>query len=397
MRIADWAARLARLPALGDALESAVGLAEWRSLAFEARPMLLAACQSLQPRKTVVVAANAERALTWQARLALCGIPQDQMFQLPSGTSALFEDALPEHIAISDRLGALRALASPEPCIVFATPQSALERTIPKDLLIQSFIDLKEGQDLELKKLIDSLASLGYEQQDPVRIPGQFVRRGGILDIFAAGHDLPVRIELMGDQIESIRLFDPNSQRSVGAVPAISIVPSRETLVTAGFEGLKQLLLDAMEREAAVLDDESAARLEIAIAEDADHLAARRAFDRLDLYRPLLYPDSGCALDLLEDEGLVVLDEPLELDPIAARAEEELDAALQSRAGRGEILHGTAHDYVLPPESLGDRPHCIAMTAMNSMPEWFQAPVRTDWAAVSLRRPSHFLLLRGYG
>lgn len=399
MRTADWALRLADLEGLATPL-ALDGPAAWHSVAYEARPVLLAAAWRKRPRKTLIVTANYERALAWQAKLELCGIPHDAICQLPSGTSALFEDAAPEHIALSDRLGALRALAEDGPKIVLAAPQAALERTLPKDILQESIIEVKSGEEIDVDRLIQRLVALGYEPTDPVRIPGQYSRRGGILDVFPTGSDLPVRLELFGDEVESVRQFDPNTQRSVGKTAALRLVPSRETMYL-GESDFREMLLSSVEREAAVLEPDAAARLEELVAMDSDALAEKVYFDRLDLYRPLLHPDSGCAVDLLDDNDLLVLDEPLELETIAARAEEELAQALDARAKRGEILHSTANDFQLPVEHLASHGCLLALTGMNAMPEWVENLRDVDLQAISMepyrgRAEALALTLRNY-
>lgn len=383
MRTADWALRLPEHPALAQRL-SLQDAADWSSVAPEARPLLVAAAYLRAPRPVLLIAGSYERALAWQAKLQLCGVPADAIRQLPSGGSALFEDAAPEHIALSDRLGALHALTDDTPGFVIATPQSALERTLPRDVLVDAFFSLAVGDTVDPDKLLQRLVNLGYEPQEPVRLPGQFSRRGGIVDIYATGRDLPVRIELFGDQVESIRLFDPNSQRSVGTTDRLELTPSRETLYTLGDADFRSLLLDSMEREAAALSADAATRLEELVKGDADAMHSRVYFDRLDLYRPLLHPDSGCAIDLLEDDGVLILDEPLELEAIAARAEEELAQALTARGDRGEILHSTANDFMLPPEHLATRERRITLSAMNALPEWLDRAPAHELNAQSL-------------
>ncbi len=383
MRIADWARRVALSPYLSSplALESSC---EWQSVAPEARAFLLAAAYQLHPRKTLIVTANYERALAWHAKLVLAGVPQDLICDLPSGTSALFEDSTPEHIALSDRLGALRALTEDKPWVVLTTPQAVLERTLPKEVLTDAFIDVSPGDEIDPEKLLQQLVNLGYEPQEPVRLPGQFSRRGGIVDIFAAGRELPVRIELFGDEVESIRLFDPNSQRSVGQVHNLKLVPSRETLYTLGDADYKTMLLDSVERESSTLSDEAGRLLEELVTGDAEALDQKQYFDRLELYRPLLHPDSGCALDLLEEGDLLVLDEPLELDSIASRAEEELGQALEGRHNRGEILKSYVVDFMLPPDHLASHAFTLSMSAMNALPDWLSLDKRVDIGATSL-------------
>jgi transcription-repair coupling factor (superfamily II helicase) len=401
MRIADWARRLTEYSELSEVFQPLEISSEWRSVAPEARPFLLAALYLANPRKLLVVTPNYERALAWQAKLEICGVPHDQIAQLPSGISTLFEDAAPEHVALSDRLGALRYLVDEEPRIILASPQAALERTLPREVLDEAFVDVKVGSTIEPQKLIRQLVNLGYEPQDPVRLPGQYSQRGGIIDVFASGHDLPYRIELFGDEIESIRLFDPNNQRSVGQVTGLSLAPSRETLYTDLDEGIRDMLVSAAEREAAMLDDEAGHRLEELVAGDADALAQKVYFDRMDLYRPLLHPDSGSAIDLLPENGILVLDEPLELETIAVRSEEELSQALAARASRGEILHAPAHDFVLPPEHMASHDNTLAITSMNAIPNWVASKRSVDLNALSLepyrgRADALALTLRNY-
>jgi len=400
MRTGEWAQRLAEFPALQDLLAD-LQPAQWRSVAYEARPVLLAASYLRHPRKMLIVTGNYERALAWQAKLQLCGVPQDCISQLPSGQSQLFEDAAPEHIALSDRLGALRALASDRPSIVLASPGAALERTLPKDVLLDAFVTVKPGDTIDPARFLRQLTNLGYEHQEPVRLPGQFSQRGGIIDVYATGREMPIRLELFGDEIESIRMFDPNTQRSVTKLTSLDLSPSRETLYTSIDEGIRDLVVSSLEREAAALGEEAAARLEELVSADADALSEKVYFDRLDLYRPLLHPDSGCAIDLLGEDDLLVLDEPLELETLVTRAEDELAAALEARAQRGEILRSPANDFILPPDHLGSHPCTIALSAMNAFPDWLELKAAQEINAISLepyrgRADALALTLRNY-
>jgi transcription-repair coupling factor (superfamily II helicase) len=401
MRTLDWALRLSEHSQIGPLLQPLDQSVEWRTVAPEARPILAAAGYLAHPRKTLIVTASYERALAWQAKLQLCGLNQDSIFQLPSGLSSLFEDAAPEHIALSDRLGALRALAEPGPIVAIASVGAALERTLPKEVLLASFIEIKVGAEMAPDEFLKSLIGLGYEQADPVRLPGQFSQRGGILDVFATGRDHPIRIEMFGDEIESIRIFDPNTQRSVGQVRSVSLVPSRESLYTQVDSGMAELIRNSASRESSLLEDESGERLMELVYADAISLEQRAYFDRIDLYRPILHPESGCAIDLLEEGDLLILDEALELESIAARGEEELSTALKARAQRGEILHSTALDFLLPAEHLASHPVTLAMTSMNSVPSWLQIPRKEDVDAISLeayrgRSEALALTLRNY-
>src|SRR5262249_39796469 len=159
---------------------------------------------------------------------------------------------------------------------------AALERTLPLEVLQEATLTVRPGDVLDSDQFIKAMGRLGYEFQEPVRLPGQYSRRGGILDVYATGRELPVRIELFGDEVESIRQFDPNSQRSVGSVSALYLAPSREVLYPSDVQAFKEMLLDTVEREASFLEEEKGDHLRELVKGDADTIAARQYFDRLD-------------------------------------------------------------------------------------------------------------------
>lgn len=386
MRTAEWARRIfIEDRASGLNVRPAEGVSEWASLTEEARPALLAVSYLAHPRKVIVVTSNYDRCLRWQSKLVLCGVPEAQIHQLPSGLSALFEDAAPEHFALSDRIGALEALVADGPCVAITTAQAVLERTLPKGILEEAFVELSVGKAVEPEKLLRRLNRLGYERQEPVRQPGHYSRRGGILDLYAMGHELPLRIEFFGDEIESIRQFDPVSQRSVGSLPAVSLSPSRETLYPRDVAEFGELLRHSMEQEAAGLEPTVAANLEELVEGDIEAIGSRVYFDRMDLYRPWIHPDAESAVHLLDDGDLLVLEEPVELDAHGSRAFEELGQSLSARASRGEILSAFANDFMEPVERLGSHANVLSLTSMNAAPEWLEVASREEINAVGLQ------------
>ncbi len=382
MRVADWARQVPEL--ISEPFETQNGSVCWSSLPNEARAVFVASSYLKSKQKILIITGSYDRALAWQAKLELCGVPHLEIYQLPSGSSALFEDATPEHTALSDRLGALRALAELEPKIVIASPQSALERTLPKDMLLESFVTLKPGDSVDPTHVTETLKKLGYDEQEPVRQPGGYSQRGGIVDVWPSGYEQPIRIEWFDTDIESLRSFDSNTQRSSGVIPALSLSPSREVLFTGHEDELQSELLRTLEREEVQLDEETASRLRDLVEADAQALSHRHFFDRLELYRPMLFPDSQCAVDFLDEDSLLVLDEPLELEAIGNRAEEELSQGLEARVKRGEILHSTANDYFLPVEHFDSPANKLALTSMNDLPRWLSIQTTFDIGGASL-------------
>lgn len=384
MRLAELVKRLSQRPAFHAHLESEATGLRWTGLAPEARPAWTAAAYAANPRPTLILTTTHERALHWQARLTLCGIPSAKIKQLPSGLSVLFEDTAPETVALSDRIGALHALSEGTPIVVIATVSAALERTLPADLLVEAFLTVKAGQTLDPPAFTDTLKRLGYEPADPVRVPGQYARRGGLIDVFPMGASAPIRIDLFDTEVESLRTFDPITQRSTGTAPELTLAPSRETQLPPSTFDIRSLIEPTLAIEANQLEEEAADRLQRNIKDDLKALEDRVFFDRLDLYRPLIQPESGCAIDLLGPNGQIILDEPLELQILAQRIDDELSQALTHRHERGEILRAFARDFLLPVEHIVSPARTIALTHMNAVPDWYPEGPEHDWQIRSL-------------
>lgn len=349
------------------------------SVCPEARPWAVANLWNGGHRRIVVVTANHERALQWQARLALCGVPAASTAVLPSGHGGLFLDSPPESVAVSDRIGALLRLGEGE-AVVIATPQSALERLLPYDVLAASRTTLRPGPADSPTETLERLVRLGYEVNDPVRLPGQAAARGGVLDVFPAGRDRPIRAEWFGDEIESLREFDPMTQRSLGQSPEVVIATGRETVLPADRGPVVAMVEQSLEREAAKLGPEAAERLRALVGGDLRCLKAGAQFDRIDLYRPWFYPDSECVLDLVAEDGLALLDDPFEMGALAERAEEELAEALGKRIERGELLHAAVNDFVVPYQRLGHG-RLVSLNVGTAWPEWLDAGDSTELGA----------------
>ncbi|MCL2095605.1 MAG: transcription-repair coupling factor, partial [Oscillospiraceae bacterium] len=113
--------------------------------------------------------------------------------------------------------------------VVITTLDALLQYTMPAEELIESFIDLKFGGSIEnMREFLENLASMGYERVDIVEETGKFSVRGGIIDIFSPSGDKPVRLELFGDEIDSMGIFDPLTQRRTENIKEFGIIPAGE-------------------------------------------------------------------------------------------------------------------------------------------------------------------------
>lgn len=139
---------------------------------------------------------------------------QTGLFLLPSFTRSLHESTGLDPQIVADRLRVLSALASDETIVVVGTPEGVLQRTIPTEVLTRNQRRIRAHQEIEREELLDCLIRFSYRRTPAVEVPGEFSVRGGILDLFPATSSFPVRLEFYGDEVESVREFDPGDQRS---------------------------------------------------------------------------------------------------------------------------------------------------------------------------------------
>ena len=133
--------------------------------------------------------------------------------------------------------GKLRAGSSPPPSrgkghalMVVASVGALMQRTLGRNVMAEGSYTLRRGEQVELGEMLDMWRRLGYRFESAVYGPGVVSRRGGIIDIFPVGADLPARIEFWGNEIDSIRLFDPATQRSGDVVDSVQVTPAHEIL-----------------------------------------------------------------------------------------------------------------------------------------------------------------------
>jgi transcription-repair coupling factor (superfamily II helicase) len=152
--------------------------------------------------------------------------------RLPAHDVLPFENLSPHPDVQEQRAAALWKLATGAVQILIAPVESAALKLFDRDYYAGLAVTLRRGEEVDVEVLTGHLASVGYTQMDLVEMPGQFTRRGGILDVYSPEADRPVRIEFFGDEIETIRKFDPETQRSQSGLDEAQLLPLTEAPVT---------------------------------------------------------------------------------------------------------------------------------------------------------------------
>jgi transcription-repair coupling factor (superfamily II helicase) len=193
-------------------------------------PLLARAAR--QPVIVVVADNKAAEALepTLRAGCELTGaVDPARVVRLPAHDVLPFENLSPHPDVQEERAAALWKLATGAVSILIAPAEAAALRLFDRDYYASLAVTLRRGEEIDVEVLTGHLTSVGYTQMDLVEMPGQFTRRGGILDVYSPQSDRPVRIEFFGDEIETIRKFDPETQRSQAGLDETELTPLTET------------------------------------------------------------------------------------------------------------------------------------------------------------------------
>ncbi|MGZ3639475.1 MAG: DEAD/DEAH box helicase, partial [Ktedonobacterales bacterium] len=197
-----------------------------------------------------------------------------------------FERLMPDAESVKTRMNVLTALTRPAGAlIVVASGRSLTQPVMPPDEFAAAIVELRNGLQMDPRILLEHLLSLGYESVAEVETVGQVSHRGGIIDLFPPALTRPVRIEFFGDEIDSIRTFDEQTQRSLNPVDGVLVGPAREALALRGPAAARQLeKLDVIG-----LNSDARERWE----RDLESLRYSQSFDDIAFYLPYLHQPSS--------------------------------------------------------------------------------------------------------
>jgi transcription-repair coupling factor (superfamily II helicase) len=274
------------------------------------RPLLLAGLleddRGLAGRPALLVSADDRSARDLAADLRAYLAPRRVRLYPSRGTGYASQVSPPPHL-VGLRIDALDALRGEEDAVVVASA-AALAEAVPDASLRPAGFSISRGEEIDLAAAISDLAAAGYERVEQVEERGQLAVRGGILDVFPATEERAVRIELLGDEVESMRWFSTFTQRSLGDAESVDLAPAAE--------------LDAEHRE---------------LAELAAMEAAEEGGEPPSLADVLPLEHFGAPLDLVPAEAAVILAAAEEIEP-ALRDHWE-DATTAMHAGDARHLY----------------------------------------------------------
>ena len=213
------------------------------------------------------------------------------------------------------RMEVLRALIEEQDITVITTLPGCMDRLLPLEALKEHVLEYTCDSTLDLQKLAAKLVEMGYEKVTQVEGSGQFAIRGGIIDIFPLTEENPVRMELWGDEIDSIRSFDIMTQRSIENLEELKIYPANETIISQNQieNALKKIEKESRQQEEKfreAMKTEEAHRVKMLADEIRERLVELEERTGLDSLVPYFYEKTVSFLDYFGEESLLFLDEP---------------------------------------------------------------------------------------
>jgi transcription-repair coupling factor (superfamily II helicase) len=325
------------------------------------RPAVAVALAHDLKRPMLVVAGSVERAKGLVQSLRDWSPTPDRILSFPEPLTLFYERAPWTDEVITGRLhvlSALQSLSAQPPSaesdsslVVITSARALMQCTLPLRQFRVSVREFRVGQMLDLERVLSHWAGLGYEPVSVVEAPGQFSHRGGILDIFPPADSMPMRIELFGSQIESLRRFDPATQRSQKREESVTITPAREALPRYGSR--------AADHVATQLAQDIPTDVRTELRAHHQGLASATPFPGIEYYLPYFYTNAATLVDYVPPGTLLLVDDLQELVDTWASLEED-GVNLRAAAEEGELL---PPDYPLPyvtwdewSERLTDRP-----------------------------------------
>ena len=291
----------------------------------------------------VVLTANEEKAERFFQELLFFIQPGQRVLLYPSWEIAPFEKISPPSEVMGERWKGMDQLISdPVPGVVVASLRAVVQRVPPREVLQRWSFSISPDQEFQREELIARLEGMGYGRVSLVTEVGEFAVRGHLIDVFSPSATAPLRVEFSGDRVESVRAFDPDSQRSSEPLERVRILPVREVLFFPEF------IEQAIQKLGAHLPAAPALR------ESAEELLEKVQqgipFPAVESYQPYFYPSLETFFDYLSPQTVIFLDEPPELEEGLTHFWEEAEEAWQHASGRGEFWPAPRELYLSPEE-----------------------------------------------
>jgi transcription-repair coupling factor (superfamily II helicase) len=320
------------------------------------RAFLIAAMKKRTKSQILVVTPDSLEAKKLADDLSFFLKPEEVAL-FPASSVIPYETAARSLESTAQRLKVMEMLLAEKSIVVVAPVQALFNKLVPPEIVKNFTLHFKVGESIPLEDVILKLSAMGYERVDMIEGRGQFAVRGGILDIYPLTEEYPYRMEFFDDEVDSIREFLPEDQRSKTKLEEICVGPAREVIYDG--ETAKRAAINIageLKKRGEILNslgqEKIARHLEEKVQEHIEKLQNGLFFEAAELYISHLYPSLATLMDYFSRKPVTVLIEPGRIREARENAAFETEETFKGLLERGEILASQANIYYSPFEML---------------------------------------------
>jgi transcription-repair coupling factor (superfamily II helicase) len=264
-----------------------------------------------------------------------------KIFVIPDEEQLFLKYEAKSHGSLEERLTALKALLSGENCIVIAPVLGAVKKLAPHRIFKENTIRFVLGGETDPEHIKRKLTFMGYERSAYIEAKGQYSLRGGIVDVFPADSEYPYRIEFFGTEVDSIRTFDPITQRSVENLKTAEIYPAEQMVQEENlFRHASEKLGKAYDSFAKKLADPQKEQLIIRKSQLLEFIENTTNVQLLENYIHYFYDDTEYLWDYMSPDGVVMMEDPDRIREVLEFREKEDKEDFKTILERGEAVPG---------------------------------------------------------
>lgn len=315
-------------------------ITRFSGLAGSAPAFLLSMLAADSPRPLLVI--TADQAAADELHNEISFFSDVTPLRFPHWDTTPFEAASPDPEISGARVECLQKILHGKPGIITTTVTALLQKITPPTLLERLYCNIRKGEEMDRDQLLERLVGIGYLNCPLVEERGSFAVRGGILDLFPPSLHKPVRIEFFGDTVESIRLFDPLTQRSLSELDQLELLPSRELPLST--ELLQQFIPRLKERGDQLDIPADRRRQMVAELQQSDYPPG------IEYLLPLFYQQLATLFDYLNDP-LILLFERENIETAARQFQAEIRLGVE-KARQDQLIYPEPDQLYISDEQL---------------------------------------------
>lgn len=316
-----------------------------------------------------------------------------QVYLYPAKDAIFYSADARGNTIIRERLAVLKRLIERKPTCIVTTMDGGMDKLLPLEYMANQVFTIREGDILPIEKLKTSLVRLGYERVGQVEGSGQFAIRGGIIDLYPLTEESPYRIEMWDEEVDTIRSFDAESQRSIENVHELILYPASEVVLSkeqkfAGENAITEEMKEQVEKLRGEFQTEEAHRLKTNTEEFLERLEYSGQSAGIESYMHFFFKDMVSFFDYFSKEDtLFFVDEPVRVEEHAKAVELEFRESMSHRLEKGYILPSQAdviYSYKNLIARLSSQQNMVLLSGLDTKLKSWSPKAKSDWMVTSI-------------